>query len=161
MHGPDNLRIRAHTPADAGITRSIFLESVVLGAAHDYTPEQLRAWASPSERPVAAWDVDRKRADSLVATIGHRVVGFVDPAKCGYVDMLFVSPHFLRLGVASALMAEVEKRARAEQVVMLWSNVSITARPFFDAKGFFEVDTQYPVIHGVTLKNFRMNKHLV
>ena len=58
------------------------------------------------------------------------------------------------------LLAEVERRAKERTVPALWTNASITARPFFERHGFVVVSEQHPVIRGVPMRNYRMRKEL-
>ena len=74
---------------------------------------------------------------------------------------MFVSPRYLRLGVARQLLGHVEAHARAERLTELTANVSITARPFFERYGFFVKAEQHPVIAGVQLTNYAMKKNLL
>ncbi|CEI30833.1 GNAT family N-acetyltransferase [Propionibacterium freudenreichii] len=157
---PGHVRVRPYMDSDAGITRSIFLQSVTLTAAEDYTKQQIDAWASPQDRPLDEWNRDRQESGTLVAVVAGVVMGFTDIRETGYIDMLFVSPKFVRRGIGSALLREAENRARIAKAPLLYSNASITARPFFAHHGFVEVAEQHPIIHGVQLKNYRMNKHL-
>lgn len=146
--------------SDGGITRTIFMQAVTLTAANDYTARQIDAWAAPEDRPLGEWNRDRLEANTLVAVVGGMVMGFTDIRETGYIDMLFVSPRFERRGIGSTLLAEAEHRARIAEAPLLFSNVSITARPFFEAHGFVTTATQHPIVRGVPLKNYRMTKRL-
>ena len=98
--------------------------------------------------------------ESYVALIDEQVAGFSDVSADGYIDMMFVSPRFARRGVASELLTILELRARKMSASRLSSNVSITARPFFESLGFHAVDEQHPVAGGVVMTNFLMTKEL-
>lgn len=130
-------------------------------AAGDYTREQLNAWARPDQLDVTQWDRSMRRRNSVVATLGDQVVGFSDVTRDGYIDMLYVSPDFERRGVARALMAFLEKQARNNSAPRLTAEVSITARPFFEAVGFHVEAEQHPVVNGMVMTNFHMTKDLV
>ena len=130
-------------------------------AARDYTRAQLNAWARPDQLDVTQWNRSMLRRNSVVATLGDRVVGFSDVSKNGHIDMLYVPPDFARRGIARALMAFLEKQARSNSAQQLTANVSITARPFFEAVGFQVEAEQHPVVNGVVMTNFHMTKDLV
>ncbi|TPW76657.1 GNAT family N-acetyltransferase [Schumannella soli] len=142
------------------MTLAVFLAAITCTASADYTPEQIAAWAAPEQRSVIDWDAARRRSDTIVAIVGGSVVGFTDVDDSGYIDMLFVHPDHGGRGVASALLAEVADRARARGAAELSSSVSVTARPFFAARGFEVITEQRPVRHGVELVNYRMHKPL-
>ncbi|MFC7767026.1 GNAT family N-acetyltransferase [Leucobacter soli] len=70
---------------------------------------------------------------SFVATVDDEIVGFSDVAADGRIDMMFVAPEHQRRGVAGRLLAEAERRARTSGVAELYTDASITARPFSNA----------------------------
>jgi putative acetyltransferase len=95
-----------------------------------------------------------------VAVIGDDIAGFSDVSADGYVDMMFVSPRFSRRGVARELLAFLEALARRNSAKRLSANVSITARPFFEAMGFHVDAERHPVTAGVSMTNFHMTKEI-
>jgi putative acetyltransferase len=97
---------------------------------------------------------------SIVATVGGELVGFSDVSPEGYVDMMFVSPHHQRCGVARQLLAHVEAHGRSEGTPALSVDASITARPFFERHGFTIEAELHPVKAGVQLTNYKMRKEL-
>lgn len=164
------LKINAHVPvvgirpyclADAADTMAIFLAAVTETAAANYSPEQIQAWARPEARELPIWHAAMQARNSYVATVAGVPAGFSDVDHRGYIDMMFVAPRFLRLGVARSLLAHVEAHARAERLTELTSNVSITARPFFERHGFVVEAERYPVMAGVQLTNYAMKKNLL
>lgn len=152
--------IRPYCLADAADTLAIFLAAVTETAAADYTPEQVRAWARPEERELSTWHAAMQKRNSYVATVNGEPAGFSDVDPQGYIDMMFVAPRFLRLGVARQLLAHVEAHARAARLTVLTAHVSITARPFFARYGFVVEAEQHPVMVGVQLTNYAMKKML-
>ena len=152
--------IRAYRLEDAADTMAIFLAAVTETAAANYTPEQIQAWARPEEREISTWHAAMHARNSYVATVDGEPAGFSDVDPHGYIDMMFVDPRFLRLGVAMQLLTHVETHARAEGLTALTADVSITARPFFERYGFVVQAEQYPVMVGVQLTNYAMKKSL-
>lgn len=153
--------IRHYRLADASDTMAIFLAAVTETAAADYSPEQIQAWARPEEREISTWHAAMQSRNSYVATVNGEPAGFSDVDPKGHIDMMFVAPRFLRLGVAKQLLAHVEAHARAKGPTDLTSNVSITARPFFERYGFILQAEQHPVMVGVQLTNYAMKKNLI
>ncbi|QYF75526.1 GNAT family N-acetyltransferase [Cryobacterium sp. PAMC25264] len=162
MDGPagGSATVRPYESADAAGTLAVFLDAVTVTAAGDYSPDQIAAWSAPQERDVTEWDLVRSRLGTVVATVDGEVAGFSDVDDQGYIDMMFVASRFGRRGVAGALLREVERRAGELTVPALWTNASITARPFFERHGFVVVSEQHPVIRGTLLRNYRMRKEL-
>jgi putative acetyltransferase len=158
---PAAITIRPYTEADAQATLEIFIDAVIDTAGADYTPEQTRAWARPDDRRPEDWNRARLRLDTFVAVVGGRVAGFSDVSAEGYVDMMFVSPRHGRQGVGRALIAFLEQRAAAAGADHMSADVSLTARPFFEAHGFTVEAEQQVVMTGAQLTNFHMTKPLL
>ncbi|GAA4761546.1 GNAT family N-acetyltransferase [Citricoccus nitrophenolicus] len=154
------VRIRSYESSDADETLCIFHDAIMVTASADYAPEQIMAWARPDKRDLRGWDRSMLARESYVALLGEQAAGFSDVSAEGYIDMLFVSPRFARRGVARQLLTFLELRARGMSASQLSSNVSITARPFFETLGFHVVAEQHPVTGGVVMTNFHMIKEL-
>ncbi len=152
--------IRPYRLSDAADTMAIFLGAVTETAAADYSPEQIQAWAQPEARELSTWHAAMNARNSYVATVDGEPAGFSDVDPKGYIDMMFVSPRFLRLGVARQLLGHVEAHAHSARLTELTANVSITARPFFERYGFVVEAEQHPVMVGVQLTNYAMKKKL-
>lgn len=152
--------IRHYQPADSAGTLLIFLAAITRTASADYSPEQVRAWAAPDRRDPADWHRAMAARNSFVAMVDGDLSGFSDVTSDGYIDMMFVAPEYQRRGIATRLLAEAEALARAAGATELSANVSITARPLFEANGFEAVTEQHPVRRGISLTNFRMVKAL-
>jgi putative acetyltransferase len=152
--------VRDYDPPDAPRTLDVFLDAVTITASGDYSPEQIASWAGPRDREIEAWDSARAECGTVVAILDGDIAGFSDVSADGYIHMLFVSPRFGRRGVASALLVEIERRARRLGAISLSTNASITARLFFEHHGFVLVAQQHPVIRGISLTNYRMLKPL-
>lgn len=58
----------------------------------------------------------------------NRFVGFGSLAKDGYLDFMFVDKDTQKQGVASALLAEIERKASEQNNVQIYSDVSLTAK---------------------------------
>jgi len=74
--------------------------------------------------------------------------------------MMFVRPAHQGAGVATHLLATVEATARARQIDRLFTEASITARPFFEKRDFRVLASQRVEKRGQFLVNFRMKKIL-
>lgn len=156
----DAVEVRPYENRDAADTLKVFLAAVTETASVDYTAQQIQAWAAPDGRDLEGWNAAMLARNGVVGTVAGQVVGFSDVSPDGYIDMMFVAPIFLRRGVANALLAYCEQRAREGNVGKLTADVSLTARPFFERHGFAVVAEQNPITRGVALRNFKMRKPL-
>ena len=95
-----------------------------------------------------------------VAALESVVAGFIGFSHCGYIDLLFVRPEFVRRGIARALLLEAESSLGQLGVATAWTEASLTARGFFQAMGYGTVREQTVCCGGVELRNYRMEKVL-
>ncbi|MCP8855721.1 MULTISPECIES: GNAT family N-acetyltransferase [Latilactobacillus] len=82
------------------------------------------------------------------------MIGFGDIDQAGYLDRLFVHADYQRRGVATAICHQLEQ-AVAGRVI---THASITARPFFESRGYQVIREQQVARQGVLLTNFVMEK---
>lgn len=152
------MKIREATAADARQIVRIFHETVHTVNARDYTPEQVDAW-SPAVPDPEAW-VRRKFPTHMtfVADEGGFIAGFGELEPNGHIDCFYCHRKHQRRGVGSAILGEIEAKARALGLERLFVEASITARPFFESHGFVVLKQQTVVRHGVELANFLMEK---
>jgi putative acetyltransferase len=153
------MHIRAARDGDLPGLIDLFRETVhTLGAAH-YTRQELAAWAPDDLRP-EDWSPRLTRNTALVAEDGDAVLGFAELSPGGSVDMLYVNQDHQGRGVASALLAALEARARDAGIARLTTNASRVAKPFFLRRGFALLAAQTVERRGVAIENFAMEKVL-
>ncbi len=153
---PSAITISPYKAQHAGGTIEVFLRAITEVAAQDYTPAQVHAWAQVPDPE--AWAQKRLSRPAWVALCEHEVIGFIDLTATGYLDMLFVHPAHQRSGVATRLYTALETFARAQGMVQIETEASITARPFFERQGFVVICAQSVVSRGQTFINYRMSK---
>ena len=78
----------------------------------------------------------------------------------GYLHSMFVHKDWQGKGVATQLLTEVERIARELQVSEITSEVSLTAKPFFEKKGYKTIKSQKCKANKLKLTNFVMRKTL-
>ena len=143
------MRLRPYRSADLPAILDLFRNTVHTVCARDYTRSQLDAWA-PAELDAAAWDASLLAHRTLVAEEKGMIIGFADLAEDGYLDRLYVHRDWQGRGVASAL-CDALPDARS-------THASLTARPFFEKRGWRVVKEQQVERRGVRLTNFVMEK---
>ena len=141
--------LRAYRGSDLPAILSLFRDTVHTVCARDYTRSQLDAWA-PADPDAAAWDASLLAHQTLVAEENGSIIGFADLAEDGYLDRLYVHRDWQGRGVGSALCAALPGARR--------THASITARPFFERRGWHVVKEQQVERRGVRLTNFVMER---
>ena len=155
------MEIRSYRQEDIKVIAELFYNTVHSVNAADYTDEQLDAWAGGSIN-LEAWDRSFREHMTLVAVMASneeegngQIVGFADMDSAGYLDRLYVHKDFQRCGIATALCDCLEQSADAETIT---THASITARPFFEKRGYKVVREQQVERKGVLLTNYVMKK---
>ncbi len=157
MPSDTSLSVRMYEPTDLDATIAIFLGAIRQVASKDYERAQIEAWAQVDRD---LWGKRRLSRPSWVAVLDADVVGFTDLEPDGHLDMMYVHPDHQGIGIATALLATVEGAANAQNLSRIFTEASITARPFFERRGFSVLASQRVKIRGQTLTNFRMRKTL-
>lgn len=147
------MKIRKYQPADCEELVALFYHTVHTVNARDYTKEQLHVWATGKE-DLEEWNRTLLAHDSLVARKDHRIIGFGDIDRTGYLDRLYVHEAYQRKGTASAICDRLEQAVQGKIV----THASITAKPFFEKRGYRVVKEQQIERQGVVLSNFVMEK---
>lgn len=147
-----------YQPGEAAALVRLFYGSVHGVCLGDYTQEQVNVWADGTADPLL-WEQTFLRRQTLVARFGGEIVGFAD-REGDYLDRLYVHKDHQRKGVARALCAALEQGAKAEGVTRMTVHASITARGFFEKRGWQVVKEQLVERKGVLLTNFVMEKVL-
>lgn len=109
---------------------------------------------------VRAWGERRASRPTWVAEVDGRVVGFIDLESDGHLDMLYVAADFQGRGVATALLDHVLEAAKARGLARVFTEASLTAKPFFERRGFGVLRPQTVERHGQSLTNFQMELYL-
>jgi len=151
--------IRRYRPGDLAGLIALFRDTVRRVNGRDYSPQQVMAWA-PDEIDARQW---RHRFDNKVvwvADLEGTPVGFVDVARDGLIDMLYVHADHQGKGIASLLLRTVEASARTRGLLRLFTEASITARPFFEHRGFRVIAPQRVMRWAQEFLNYRMDKAL-
>ncbi len=153
------MRIRRALPSDLAEITSLFYETVTRINAKDYTPPQIEVWA---EGVANAERWLKRIAEQYFYVTGseHEMIGFASMTETGYVDVLYVHYAYQGQGIATTLMSALEADANQLQISLLTADVSITARPFFEARGFIVEEEQEMLIRDMVLRNFRMKKKI-
>ena len=146
--------LRPYRPSDLRELAELFYVTVHTVNAGDYTAEQLDAWADGAP-DLEEWGRTLLAKTALVAVEGETLAGFGDMDRSGYLDRLYVHRDFQRRGIASALCDALEAAVEAERIV---THASITARPFFEKRGYRTLRERRVLRHGVPLTNYHMEK---
>ncbi len=147
------MEIRAYQPMDCKTLTELFYNTVHTVNAKDYTKEQLDAWATGAV-DLEEWNKSLEEHFSLVALDGENIIGFGDIDDTGYLDRLYVHSDYQGKGVAAAICDQLERSVQGSII----THASITAKPFFEKRGYKVVQERQVERKGVLLTNFIMEK---
>ena len=148
------MELREYRPEDCREMGELFLDTVRTVNRRDYTEEETKAWA-PGLPDLERWNrscVDHEKLGGGECG-GVARVGGIDPT--GYLDRLYVGRDFQGRGIATAICGRLEEHFPVERVTVC---ASITARPFFEGRGYRVLQAQKVLRRGVYLTNFVMEK---
>lgn len=145
--------IRKYQPSDCKELTELFYHTVHTINAKDYTKEQLDVWAT-GQVNLEEWNQRFQEHYSVVAEGNGVLTGFGDIDETGYLDHLYVHADYQRKGIAAALCRELEQAVSGKIV----THASITAKPFFEKRGYQVVREQQVERQGIFLTNFVMEK---
>lgn len=145
--------IRQYQPSDCKKLAELFYHTVHTINAKDYTKEQLNAWATGNV-DLEKWNQSFQEHNSVVAVEDGVLVGFGDIDETGYLDRLYVHKNYQGKGIATAICDKLEQTVQGTVV----THASITAKPFFEKRGYKVVREQQVERQGVLLANYVMEK---
>lgn len=145
--------IRKYESTDCKEMAELFFNTVHSVNVKDYTKQQLDAWAS-GQVDLEKWDHSFQEHFSIVAVENDIIVGFGDIDKTGYLDRLYVHKNYQGKGIATAICDQLESKIK-ENII---THASITAKPFFEKRGYKVVKEQQVERNGIFLKNYIMEK---
>lgn len=145
--------LREYRPDDCREMAELFYNSVHEVNAGDYTEKQLNAWAT-GQVNLEEWNQSFLEHYSIVALEDGIIVGFGDIDKTSYLDRLYTHKDYQRRGIAAAICDKLEQTVQGRVV----THASITARPFFEKRGYKLIKEQQVKRRGVFLTNFVMEK---
>jgi putative acetyltransferase len=148
------MEIREYKSSDCNTIVQLFYDTVHSINAKDYTSEQLDVWATGSV-DIEEWNTIFLESYTVVVVEDGVLIGFGSIENSGYLDMLYIHKNYQRRGVASAICDKLEKSS-CNKIITTYA--SITAKPFFEKRGYRVVKENEVERKGIKLKNYLMEK---
>ena len=151
--------LRPYRPDDAPALLTLFRDTIRRVNSRDYSPAQIAAWASDDIDTVVWFGRFNDRYVPVAEEAG-RPVGFAELEPNGHIDRVYVSADHQRRGIGRMLLDALIAEARRAGLARLFTEASITARPFFEAHGFVVLTPQVATCRGAEFINYRMERML-
>ena len=154
------ISIRQATISDISELKKLYKDTVLTINRKDYSAEEVEDWASCGE-DVTHWHILFSEQHYIVAENDAReIIGFASVNDVGYMHTMFVHKDFQNQGIATALYSTIEKHCKKTGAERITSEVSITARPFFERMGFVVNEEQKRKANHLSLTNYKMSKDI-
>ena len=151
---------RPATVTDIPELKELFCSTVLTVNVRDYTAEEAADWASCGNR-LGHWEKLMATLHFIAACDAEgRIVGFTSIRNDGYLHSMFVHKDHQGEGIATALLQRIEAYAMEHGICDITSEVSITARPFFERRGYVVEQEQRAQANRLKLTNYIMKKQL-
>lgn len=151
------MKLRKYEPKDCAQLAELFYDTVHRVNAKDYSKAQLEVWVSGAV-DLVSWNESFLAHNTVIAEQDGRIAGFGDMDKTGYLDRLYVHSAYQRQGIATEITDELERSAIVFGISRFTTHASITAKPFFEQRGYRVLRENTVVRDGVRLINFIMEK---
>ncbi|MDY0987773.1 GNAT family N-acetyltransferase [Flavobacterium sp. CFBP9031] len=153
------MTFRNATISDLNEMQQLYIETIQSVCKKDYNEAQREAWIS-GVKNTERWIAVIETQYVLLAVIENKIAGFATLKDGDYIDFFYIHKDFQRQGIADKLLTKLELEAQKQHSKMITSDISITAKPFFEKKGFVAKAEQKNVRLGVELINYKMEKNL-
>lgn len=144
--------VRNYTPQDNNEVYTLFTNTILKINRNDYTYEQCKCWInkvtkeSLNERLLNSY--------SIVVVYDSHIVGYGN-IQGNHLDHLYVHYQFQNQGIAGLICNYLEKHCDSDIMV----DVSVTAKSFFEKRGYTILCKQENNIENQVLINYRMIKN--
>ena len=125
------MEFREYKNTDLHAVMDLFYVTVHEVNKNDYSEEQLDAIA-PKDANEYHWEKSLEKNHTIVVEEDDKLIAFGNIGKTGYLDRLYVHPDYLRKGIASKLVEELEEYAKKHGSHVINVTSSITSKAFFE-----------------------------
>lgn len=134
------MQIRKAQPSDMERITAIQVESLQKLCAKSYRDRDLQALIRSKQRD-RNWDETIFVAETSAGVVGFCALSNISP----FIQAVFVHPDWTRQGIATELIAALEAEAVERQIKRLIVNSSLTAEPFYRARGYQVIKARHHI----------------
>ena len=149
--------LRKYSSDDWTEVVKLFHDTVHSINSADYSETQLDAWA-PHDLNLPGLENKLLNNYSVVAEKDGVIVGFGNANGTGCFDCLYTHKDYQGIGVATLIADDIEGYFYRENARAITADVSITARPFFEKRGYLVLNEQCVECRGQLFINYKMKK---
>lgn len=153
--------IRIARQSDLVELRDLYKNTVLAVNRRDYSQEEVEDWASCGDDLSKIGRMIETHYFIVAVNQQSQIVGFSSITVQGYLHSMFIHKDFQHKGIATILLKDIERYAIAAGIMRITSEVSLTARPFFEKKGYIVQVEQKRKANQLSLTNYWMAKGLI
>lgn len=153
--------IRIAQQLDVVELKELFQQTVLAVNSRDYSQEEVEDWASCGNDLSKIEEMIKTHYFIVAVNQQSQIVGFSSITSQGYLHSMFVHKDFQGKGIATLLLDDIERFAKENGIKKITSEVSITARPFFEKRGYTVEAEQKRKANQLCLTNYWMAKGLI
>ncbi|KAB8318106.1 GNAT family N-acetyltransferase [Tolypothrix campylonemoides VB511288] len=153
------MKIRLFHEQDAEQIAQLFHDTVREINIREYSSNQVKAWA-PDNIHFRNWAKVCSERLTYVADDQGVIAGFGELELSGHIDCFYCHKNYQRMGIGSQIYRAIETKARELGMNRLYTEASITAKPFFLHMGFETIREQQVERRGESFVNYSMQKFL-
>ena len=153
--------IRVALQSDTVELKQLFQNTVLAINRRDYSQAEVEDWASCGDNLANIKDMIKTHYFIVAVNQQSEIVGFSSITPQGYLHSMFVHKDFQGKGIAIMLLNEIEQYAITNGIIRITSEVSLTARPFFEKRGYIVEEEQKRKANQLSLTNFWMAKQTI
>ena len=153
--------IRVALQSDTVELKQLFQNTVLAINRRDYSQAEVEDWASCGDNLANIKDMIKTHYFIVAVNQQSEIVGFSSITPQGYLHSMFVHKDFQGKGIAIMLLNEIEQYAITNGIMRITSEVSLTARPFFEKRGYIVEEEQKSKANQLSLTNFWMAKQMI
>lgn len=147
--------LRLATLHDIPDMKNLFAETIRTVNSKDYTPDQIEIWTAAVFNADRWHQLIKDQYCMLAFNSSDTLIGFGSLLK-DYIDFMYVHRDYQGIGTASLILKVLLAEACRQKYVIVYADVSITARPFFESRGFMVVHENVKLVRRVEIRNLRM-----
>ena len=153
------MEFREYKNTDLHAVMDLFYVTVHEVNKNDYSEEQLDAIA-PKAANEYHWEKSLEKNHTIVVEEDDKLIAFGNIGKTGYLDRLYVHPDYLRKGIASKLVEELEEYVKKHGSHVINVTSSITSKAFFESIGYAVIEEQINERRGERVLRYLMEKKI-
>lgn len=153
------IRIAQHS--DAIEIQALYQNTVLVINRRDYSQAEVEDWASCGDDLPRLEEMLRTHYFIVAVNQQSEIVGFSSITPQGYLHSMFVHKDFQGQGIATLLLKDIERYAKMNRITRITSEVSVTARPYFEKQGYAVEVEQKRKANQLSLTNYWMAKSLI